>query len=119
MKKIVMKLYHATRYSFAGIKNVYKLEYAFRIELYLGFAVIPLAILLGQTALQRALLISSWLLILIVELINSAIEVVVDRISLEQHELSGLAKDFGSAAVFIACVSAALIWAFISWDTFL
>jgi len=113
MRKLLTQLYHASRHSLHGIKNVCKLEYAFRIELYFGFVLIPLACLLGQTAIQRALLISSWLLILIVELINSAIEAVVDRISLEQHELSGLAKDFGSAAVFIACVNAVLIWVFI------
>jgi diacylglycerol kinase (ATP) len=70
----------------------------------------PLGIWLGQTGIERALLVGSLLLVLIVELVNSAIEAVVDRFGGEQHELSGRAKDIGSAAVFIALLNVAIIW---------
>ena len=79
-------------------------------ELALCLVMIPLGVWLGQTGVERALLIGSLLLVLIVELLNSAIEAVVDRFGGEQHELSGRAKDIGSAAVFIALLNVAIVW---------
>jgi diacylglycerol kinase (ATP) len=85
-------------------------EEAFRLELLAIIVMLPLAIWLGQSAVEYALLIGSLLLVLIVELINSAIEAVVDRVGVEQHELSGRAKDIGSAAVMLAIINSTLIW---------
>ncbi|HBO39277.1 MAG TPA: diacylglycerol kinase [Pasteurellaceae bacterium] len=103
-------LIKSTRYSLKGLKTTIKNETAFRHELMLGIILIPLAFYLGENKYEIILMIVSYLLILIVELLNSSIESVVDRIGLEHHELSGRAKDQGSAAVFIALVNCALIW---------
>lgn len=81
-----------------------------RYECYVLVIILPLVWSLKRSAVERSLLIGSWLLVIIVELINSAIEVVVDRISTERHELSGRAKDMGSAAVFCAIILAISIW---------
>ncbi len=101
----------AAGYSWAGLKAAFKHEAAFRQELALCLVLIPTGLWLGQSGIERALLIGSLLLVLIIELLNSAIEAVVDRFGGEQHELSGRAKDIGSAAVFIALLNAAAIWA--------
>jgi diacylglycerol kinase (ATP) len=77
---------------------------------------LPLAIWLGRTGVERALLVGALLLVLIVELLNSGIEAVVDRIGLERHELSGLAKDMGSAAVLVSLVNVAVIWGFVLFE---
>ncbi len=93
-----------------GLAQVFRREAAFRQELALAVVAIPLGLWLGRTGLERALLVAPVLNILIVELINSAIEATVDRIGLERHALSGLAKDIGSAAVFLSLVLAGAVW---------
>jgi diacylglycerol kinase (ATP) len=96
--------------SWHGLVGAFREEAAFRQELTLAVVVIPLGLWLGHTGIERALLIAPMLLILIVELINSAIEATVDRIGLELHVLAGLAKDIGSAAVFMSFVLLTAIW---------
>jgi len=105
-------------WSAAGIKTAWKNELAFRVEAIIIIILIPLGIWLGKSAAERALLIASCLLILIIELLNSAIEAVVDRIGTEHHELSGRAKDMGSAAAFFAMLTAGIIWALIACERF-
>ncbi len=105
-------------YSMRGLRAAFTYEEAFRLELFALIVMIPAAMLLGQTAVERALLIGSLLLVLVAELINSAIEAVVDRVGVEHHPLSGRAKDIGSAAVFMALVNVAVIWALLFSDRF-
>lgn len=107
------RLFNAFGYSLDGFKAAYKHEDAFRQEVLLAAILIPLALYLEQAALNRALMIGSVLLVLIVELLNSAIEAVVDRVSIERHELAKRAKDIGSAAVFIALANVVAIWCLI------
>ncbi len=104
------RIISATGYSRQGIRAAFKYEAAFRQELFLFVVLAPLALWLGDDGVEYALLIGSLLLILIVELLNSAIEAVVDRIGSEHHELAGRAKDIASAAVFIALLNAAFVW---------
>ncbi len=101
----------ATAYSIKGLKAAWTHEAAFRQELVLTLVLSISAFFLPVTTLERVLMISSLLLILIVELINSAVEAVVDRVSDDWHELSGRAKDIGSAAVFVALFLALFVWA--------
>lgn len=100
----------ATRNSFAGLREAIRCEDAFRQELVLAAISLPIACWLGQNGVERALLIGSVLLVLIVELLNSAVEATVDRISFENHRLAKRAKDIGSAAVLLALGNAAVIW---------
>ena len=88
----------------------YRHEEAFRQELLLSIILIPLALLLGETGVEKALLVGSVMLLLLVEILNSALEAVVDRFGEELHELSGRAKDMGSAAVFLAIVNLVVTW---------
>ncbi|MBS4095990.1 MAG: diacylglycerol kinase [Sulfuricella sp.] len=104
------RVWNATLYSFAGLGAAWKHEDAFRQETLLALAMLPLAWLLGDNNLARAAMIASVLLVLIVELLNSAIEAVVDRISLENHHLAKRAKDIGSAAVFLSLINVLVIW---------
>jgi len=104
------RLKRAITCSSAGFAAAWKNEEAFRQELLLSVVLIPLACWLSQNGMERALLIGSLLLVLIVELLNTAVEVVVNRISTDRHELSGLAKDLGSAAVSMSLVNAGVIW---------
>jgi diacylglycerol kinase (ATP) len=104
------RMVNATRYSIAGIAAALRHEDAFRVELCLAVILIPAGLLLGRTGAEKALLIASVLLVLIVELVNSAIEAVVDRVSLESHELAKRAKDMGSAAVMLSLLNAGTIW---------
>ncbi len=104
------RVWNAFFYSLDGLKAAWKHEDAFRQESLLALVLIPLALYLGDDALSRALMISSVLLVLIVELVNSAIEATVDRISLENHKLAKRAKDIGSAAVLIALINALVVW---------
>jgi len=108
----------AAIWSAAGLKTAWKNELAFRVEAMIIIIMIPLGIWLGRSAPERALLIASCLMILIIELLNSAIEAVVDRIGTEHHELSGRAKDMGSAAAFLAMLTAGIIWALIACERF-
>ncbi len=107
------RLLNATFYSLKGFLAAWKYESAFRQEIVCATFMIPLAFYLTPDSISRILLIGSLLLVLIVELINSGIEAVVDRISLEKNELSGRAKDFGSAAVFVALTLALITWGLI------
>lgn len=100
----------AVGYSIQGFQSAWKSEHAFRQELIVIAPAIVVALLLKVTALEKLLLIIVLLLVLMVELVNSAIEAIVDRVSLERHPLSKNAKDFGSAAVFLAVTIAAATW---------
>ena len=106
----IKRLANAFTYSVAGTLASFKHEDAFRQEVILSAILIPLAIYLGQTAIEQALMISSVLLVIIAELLNSSVEATVDRISVKRHKLSKRAKDIGSAAVFFSLVNAAVIW---------
>lgn len=106
----LIRLIKATRYSIQGFKAGLKTEAALRQELVAIVILVPLALFLPVTPLEKALLINSLLLVFLVELLNSAIETIVDRIGSEKHELSGKAKDLGSAAVFIALIISGIIW---------
>jgi diacylglycerol kinase (ATP) len=106
LKRIIF----AIGYSIQGLKSAFKNEAAFRQELLASIILIPLACYLDVSQIERILLIASIILVLIIEIINSAIEAVVDRISNEHHELAGRAKDLGSAAVMIAIFLSAYIW---------
>ena len=106
----IKRIFNAIGYSYAGLVAAFKNEAAFRQELVLVAILIPVGYWLGEGGIEKVLLISSLLLILIVELINSAIECAIDRISSEQHELSGRAKDIASAAVFLSLLNATVIW---------
>jgi diacylglycerol kinase (ATP) len=104
------RLFNAFHYSCAGVKEAYRNEDAFRQEVLLAIILLPLAFWLDSTAVGRALMIGSVLLLLIVELLNSAIEATVDRISLDDHRLAKRAKDIGSAAVLITIVNLVMVW---------
>ena len=106
----IKRIFNAFFYSMAGLKAAWQNEAAIRQEMVLLIVLGPVALWLGDDALSRALLLGSLLLVLIVELINSALEAVVDRISDEHHELSGRAKDIGSAAVLVALLNVLVIW---------
>lgn len=109
-KSVAGHLCDASRCSLAGLKAAWRNELAFRQEVLALILIAPAALWLGKTGLERALLLGVWLLVLIVELINSSLEAVVDRIGLDAHELSGRAKDLGSAAVLCSLVLAAVVW---------
>ena len=106
----IKRIINATRYSLKGLGAAFRHEAAFRQELLLVVILLPLGVYLGQNGLERAIMIGSLFLVLIVELLNSAVESVVDRIGDEHHELSGRAKDIGSAAVFLSLVNVVVVW---------
>lgn len=106
----LIRVWNALFYSIDGLKAAIRHEDAFRQELLLALICIPLAVWLEPGAVGRALMIGALFLVLIVELLNSAIEAVVDRVSLENHHLAKRAKDIGSAAVLLSLVNAAMIW---------
>jgi diacylglycerol kinase (ATP) len=99
--------------SWKGFKGAFKFEAAFRQEVALAIVLIPLGVYVGKTGIERALLVGSVLIVMIVELLNTGIETVVDRIGLERHELSGLAKDVGSSAVLLSFALLSVTWGFI------
>ncbi|MGD9161360.1 MAG: diacylglycerol kinase [Desulfobacteraceae bacterium] len=113
------RLVNAFFYSVAGFKAAWKNEEAFRQEILVGIVMIPAGFLLGTTGTQRAILILSYLIIPLVELLNTAVEATVDRVGMEKHELSGRAKDLGSASVFLSICIAAIVWVFIACERFL
>lgn len=115
MKKAtgIARIINATRYSLEGLVSTFRSEAAFRQELALVCIGVPIALLLHITNVERALLIGSLLLVLMVELFNTAIEAAINRISQDIHPLSKRAKDAGSAAVFLALVNAACMWGII------
>jgi len=106
----IKRILNAAVYSWQGLKAAYINEAAFRQEIWLALILAPAGIYLGDTLLDKAVLVCSLLFVLITELLNSAIEAIIDRISDEHHELSGRAKDIGSATVLIAIIMAIIIW---------
>ena len=107
----LQRVWRAFHYSLEGFRAAYKCEDAFRQEALLAALLIPVAFFLPVTGVGRALMIASVLLVLIVELVNSAIEATIDRVSLDRHHLSKRAKDIGSAAVFLALSNVVIVWA--------
>lgn len=112
-KQPLKRLWYATGYSFKGLAAAFKNEQAFRLETYLLVIVVPLAFYLTDNNFERAVMIACWFIVMMAELLNSAIEAVVDRFGGERHELSGRAKDIGSAVVFVALVMFFIVWALI------
>jgi diacylglycerol kinase (ATP) len=112
--KGIRRILNACIFSYYGYKATWQHEEAFRQEVLLFIVTTPLALWLGETVIEKLLLVGSIVLVLLVELLNSAVEAVVDRVGLEHHELSGRAKDIGSAAVNLS-----LIWAAITWVSIL
>lgn len=104
------RIWNAFHYSLAGLRAAYRHEDAFRQEAWLAALLIPIALLLPVGGIGKALMVGSVLLVVVVELVNSAIEATVDRISLENHQLAKRAKDIGSAAVLVAIVNALVTW---------
>ena len=104
------RIWNALFYSFDGLKAAYKHEDAFRQEVWLAVVLIPLALLLPAPGTGKALMIASVLVVLIVELLNSAVEATVDRVSLEHHRLAKRAKDVGSAAVLFSLINVVVVW---------
>jgi len=118
IRKEVKRLGSATRFSMQGLQHAWRGEAAFRFEVILAVLMLPVALVLDVAPLERIALVASIFLVLIVELINSAVEAVVDRIGPEHHPLSGRAKDLGSAAVFLALLLALFVWLTILATTF-
>ena len=112
-KSGLLRIWNAFFYSLAGFKAAYLHEHAFRQECLLAVILVPAALLMPTGGPGKALMVASVLLVLIVELLNSALEAAVDRISLEQHQLAKRAKDIGSAAVFMSLVNVAVVWALV------
>jgi len=112
------RIWNAGLYSISGIRAAWKHEAAFRQELVLCLFLVPAAFLIGETAVERALLIGTCLLVLVVELLNSAVEAVVDRIGEDIHKLSGRAKDMGSAAVFISLWITIICWGLVIHENY-
>jgi diacylglycerol kinase (ATP) len=105
-----VRLWKALGYSLEGLRAAYRHESAFRLEILLSAILIPLAFVMPVDALGKALMAGSVLLVLVVELLNSALEAAIDRMSLDRDDLAKRAKDMGSAAVLVSLVNAALIW---------
>lgn len=114
----IRRILRATKFSAQGLLQAWRHEAAFRQEIALTVVLAPIAFWLGQTAIERVLLIGVCLIVLIVELLNSAIEAAIDRHGPEQHELSGRAKDLGSAAVFTSLVLVFLVWVAVAYQRF-
>ncbi len=110
MISTLARLWRAAYFSLSGLHAAFRTQVAFRLELLVLLFVVPAAWMLSKDAGERALLIGSWVLVIIVEMLNSAIETVVDRIGVERNELSGRAKDLGSAAVLCAVALAVIVW---------
>ena len=114
----LQRLLNACGNSVHGFRSAFRHEEAFRQEVLLAVILIPIALLLDVSGAGKAMMIASVVLMLIVELLNSAVETAVDRISLDQHELSKRAKDIGSAAVFLSLANVAVVWALVLADRF-
>jgi diacylglycerol kinase (ATP) len=109
-KKGFDRLSAALNHSFEGLKATFKNGEAFRQEIFLALILIPVAFYTGDTTVEKILLVSSLILLIVIELINTGIEVIIDRVSLDKNELSKLAKDIGSAAVLIAFLNCFIVW---------
>lgn len=114
----IRRIIRATRFSMQGFVHAFRHEAAFRQELALVVMMTPAAFWLGRSPAEISLLISVLLLVLIVELLNSAVEAAIDRHGDELHELSGRAKDMGSAAVFVVLALVVVVWGGVAWDRF-
>jgi diacylglycerol kinase (ATP) len=115
----IRRIIYALKYSGAGFKAAWINEEAFRQEIYLSLLVVPLGLWLGTTCTERAFLIGFYFIIPLTELLNSAIEAAVDRMGQERHELSGRAKDLGSAAVALSICIVSVVWIIIACGRFL
>lgn len=113
------RIIHAFGYSMKGIAAALRHESAFRQELFLFVVLLPAAFWLGRNVVEYAILVASLFIVLIAELLNSAVEAVVDKVSAEHNELAGRAKDMGSAAVFFALANVIIMWALIAYDRFM
>lgn len=113
------RIARAFRFSMLGLRAAWRYESAFRQECLIAIILVPCAFLLAETYTQAALLIAATGLVLVAELLNSAVEAVVDRIGEEHHELAGRAKDMGSAAVFVSLVIVVVTWSLVAIDRFL
>ena len=111
----ITRIVHATRFSLQGLGACWRHESAFRQEAVLAAVLVPVGLWLGASGVERALLVASILLVPIVELLNSAVEAVVDRFGAGEHPLSGRAKDVGSAAVMLSLLLAASVWLLVLW----
>ena len=119
MMKTLLHLLKAFGHSMKGLRETFRNEMAFRIELTAAVILIPTALILSVSPIVRIMLVGSVFLVLIVELLNTGIETVVNRISAEQHHLSGMAKDAGSAAVFVASLNLVFVWGTVLFDLIL
>lgn len=115
----IRRIVNAAKYSAKGFGHAWRYEAAFRQEVALTVLLVPAAIWLGQTTVETVLLISCCFLVLVVELLNSAVEAAIDRFGGEHNVLSGRAKDLGSAAVFVSLVIVALVWSAVAWQRFM
>lgn len=109
-KQGIARLFAAMRYSLAGIRWAWASEEAFRIEAVLFLVLTPIGLWLGENNIERVLLVGVLILVVLIEILNTAIEALVDRVGSEYHELSGVAKDLGSAAVFISLGLVMFVW---------
>jgi diacylglycerol kinase (ATP) len=114
-KRGLRRIWNAFRYSLEGFADAYRNESAFRQETWLALILVPTAFFLPVSQLAKALLVASVLQVLLVELLNSAVEAAVDRISLEDHRLAKRAKDVGSAAVFVSLSITLVVWLLVLW----
>lgn len=112
------RVVRATGHSARGLRDAWQFESAFRQEIVLFLLVLPLGAWLGRNWVERVLLIGTFVLVLIVELLNSAVESTVDRISMDHHELSRRAKDLGSAAVMVSLLLCGAVWGSAAWGRF-
>lgn len=110
------QIYRALIWSIKGLSATWTFEASFRLEVYLSAVLLPLGLWLGRGAVEKALLAGSLILVLAAEILNSAIEAVVDKTTPEFHELAGRAKDMGSAAVFLLMLNVALCWGLVLWQ---
>jgi len=110
------QIYKALIWSLKGLRASWTFEASFRLEVYLSIVLFPLGLWLGRGAVEKFLLVGCLILVLAVEILNSAIEAVVDKTTPEFHELAGRAKDMGSAAVFLLMLNVALCWGLILWQ---
>lgn len=118
IKKSLQHMYRAFYTSLSGLRAAWKSEFALRLEILFSLIAIPLAIFMARSSIEFILLFLSWSLILLMELVNSAIEAVVDRVGFGQHPLSKRAKDIGSACVFVAILQAVVVWSIVLYRFF-
>ena len=109
------RVWHAFIWSMKGLRATWDVESSFRLEVYLFVVLAPLALWLGRDGIERSILVGSMLMVLVVEVLNSAVEAIVDRWGQEFNELAGRAKDMGSAAVFVLMINVIVCWTLVLW----